>query len=131
MRLTHPLMISARLLPALRFGDATSGFSYLSWSWSDYCFYLDTPTFEYVIDDFRPGACADTQQCFASIFSFMDAAAESRGNRERRGGSVIGLDSNENLFSPHIVDWIIDNGSEISCLAFDLEEGPQLIEEAA
>lgn len=78
MILKSPFAISARLLPALRIGDA--------WlSWDGGVFFLDRPDSEYVIDDFHPGAIADVQECFAAILSFMSAAAESRQYRERTG----------------------------------------------
>lgn len=59
MILHEPFKISARLLPALRIGDA--------WlSWDGGVFFLDRPDQpEYVIDDFHPGAIADVQECFA------------------------------------------------------------------
>jgi hypothetical protein len=122
MRLTHPFQISARLLPALRIGDR----SWLSWSWADYRFYLDTPGFEYEITDFRAGPGSGTQEVFESILAFMEAAAESREYRIRTGTEA----ENEDLFPPHIVDWIMDNKSEIEMLRYDLEEKMDLIEEA-
>lgn len=126
MRLKYPFQISARLLPALRIGER----SWLSWSWADYRFYLDTPDFEYEITDFRPGAGSGVQDIFAAILSFMGAAAESRHYREFvRRSDEIDPDSNEDLFPPHIVDWIMDNRSDIDCLGIDLEECPELIEE--
>lgn len=126
MRLTHPFQISARLLPALRIGER----SWVSWSWADYCFYLDTPGFEYEITDFRAGPGSGTQEVFESILGFMEAAAESREHRlfTKREQDE---DSNENLFPPHIMDWIMDNKSEIEMLRYDLENQMGLIEEAA
>ena len=34
---------------------------------------------------------------------------------------------NEDLFPPHIVDWIVDNMDEIECLQCDLTENLELI----
>ena len=115
MKLHPPFAISARLLPALKIGDA-----WLSWDGS--LFFLDTPEFEFVIDDFRPGPVADTQECFRAILSFMDAAAESRAYRDHCGGEI-DPDGNETLFPPHIVDWIMDNLCEIQMLECEIEEG--------
>ena len=119
MILHPPFKISARLLPALQIGDA--------WlSWNNFEFFLDRPGEpEHVIDDFRPGLGAQPQECFAAILSFMDAAAESRQYRERTG-----MDGeNEDLFPPHIVDWIADNVNEIACLRLEIEESEkELIE---
>lgn len=122
MTLSDPFKISARLLPALKIGD-----SWLSWDGS--VFFLDTPPGDcitYVIDDFRPGAACNVQECFAAILSFMGAAAESRQFRDRTGQQG----ENEDLFPEPIVDWICANKDEIDMLAYDLEEGPQLIEGA-
>ena len=119
MILHPPFKISARLLPALQIGDA--------WlSWNNFEFFLDRPGEpEYVIDDFRPGLGAQPQECFAAILSFMDAAAESRQYRERTGRKG----ENEDLFPPHIVDWIADNVNEIACLRLEIEESEkELIE---
>ena len=117
MTLHPPFIISARLLPALKIGE-----SYLSWDGDD--FFIDAPDFQYVIDDFRPGAGADTQECFHAILDFLAAAVESRQYRERTGRTG----ENEDLFPAHIVDWAVDHSSEIECLTCDLEEN-SLIEE--
>ena len=63
--------------------------------------------------------------CFAAILGFMDAAAESRQYRERTGRKG----ENEDLFPPHIVDWIVDNLDEIGNLRWEIEESDkELIE---
>ena len=124
MILHEPFEISTRLLPALQIGNA--------WlSWNNFEFFLDRPGEpEYVIDDFRPGLGAQPQECFAAILSFMDAAAESRKYRERTWWPLgVAFDSNEDLFPPHIVDWIADNVNEIACLRLEIEESEkELIE---
>ena len=61
--------------------------------------------------------------------------AEGRGNRYDRGAYEEAEDSpgregeNEDLFDPAVVDWASENGDEISTLAYELEEGTQLVEE--
>lgn len=116
MILHPPFAISARLLPALHLGGA-----WLSWDGTN--FYLDLPGGEHIIDDYRPGMCNDVQQCFADILSFMGAAAESREYRLRNG--VPG--ENEDLFPPHVVDWICTCKDDVEAYGMDFEEGPQLI----
>ena len=118
MLIHPPFAISARLLPALKIGDA--------WlSWDDGEFVLDTPDFEYVIDDFHPGCGGGIPDYFAAILSFMGAAAESRKYRERNGRPG----ENEDLFPPNIVDWIVDNLDEIVMLHCEIEESEkELIE---
>ena len=119
MILHPPFAISARLLPALRIGDA--------WlSWDGRVFFLDrSEQPEYVIDYFRPGFGAQPQECFAAILSFMDAAAESRKLREHWGGAG----EIEALFPSDVVDWIVDNLYEIDILRLEIEESEkELIE---
>lgn len=118
MILHPPFIISARLLPALKIGDG-----YLSWDGS--VFYLDTPEFEYVVDDFHPGAGCDRQECFRAILSFLDAALESRAYRIRTGRES----ENEDLFPPHVLDWAEQYSDVIEMLSIDLEEVEDLIEE--
>ena len=117
MILHEPFKISARLLPALKIND--------TWmSLDDGEFILDFPDgTEYVINDFHGGR-GGLQDYFEAILSFMGAAAESRQYRERTGMEG----ENEDLFPPHIVDWIVDNVDEIGCLQFDLSENVELIE---
>lgn len=120
MILHPPFIISARLLPGLALGD---GFL----SADGATFYLDTPEFEYIIDDFRPGASQNVQGWFASVISFMCAAVESRQYRLRQGKEFNpdAADSNETLFPPHVVDWIANFMDDLDVMGWDLEEGPQ------
>lgn len=119
MILHPPFIITARLLPGLRIGDG-----FLSAEGTN--FYLDTPEFEYVIDDFSPGASRDLQEWFTAILSSMRAAVESRQYRLRQGKEFDpnDTDSNETLFPPHIVDWIAAFMDDIDVIGWDLAEGP-------
>ena len=104
--LHEPFKISARLCPAIKIND--------TWmSWDNGAFVLDFPA--------GPGGLQDS---FEAILSFMGAAAESRQYRERTGMEG----ENEDLFPPHIVDWIVDNLDEIECLQCDLTENLELIQ---
>ena len=116
MILTEPFRISARLLPALKIND-----TWLSWDDGEFVLDFHDGT-EYVIDDFH-GGIGGLQDYFEAILSFMSAAAESRQYRERTGRHG----ENEDLFPPHIVDWIVDNLDEIECLQCDLTENLELI----
>lgn len=117
MILHTPFIITGRLLPGLKIGD-----SFLSADGTT--FYLDTPKFEHVINDFSPGASQSMQEWFASILNFMYAAGEAK---HYRVGSLMDtrVDSSETLFPPNVVDWIVDNLAEVEALSFDLGEGPQ------
>lgn len=118
MILHPPFIIGARLTPALKIGD-----TYLSFDGS--VFIIDMPGLTYEVTDYGPGAFHDTQECFKDILCFMQAAAESRGYRLRTGKPG----DNEDLFPPHIVDWIVANKDEIEGLACELEADDFLIEE--
>lgn len=119
MKLQAPFAISARLLPAIKIGDA-----WLSFDPQTVEFYLDRPGHpDYTIDDFRPGYSHNIQMCFADILSFMGAAGDSRGYREWSGQPG----ENEDLFPPEIVDWIVENLEDIDCYRMELGEGPELI----
>ena len=114
--LHEPFKISARLCPAIKIND--------TWmSWDNGAFVLDFPDgTDYAINDFH-GGLGGLQDYFEAILSFMGAAAESRQYRERTGMEG----ENEDLFPPHIVDWIVDNLDEIECLQCDLTENLELI----
>ena len=115
--LHEPFKISARLCPALQIND-----TWLSWNGGEFILDFQDGT-TYIIDDFH-GGMGGLQGYFEAILSFMGAAAESRQYRERTGMEG----ENEDLFPPHIVDWIVDNLDEIECLQFDLNENLGLIE---
>ena len=117
MILHEPFKISARLLPAIKIND-----TWVSWDHGEFVFDFADGT-EYAIDDFRPGALCNLQDCFEAILSFMGAAAESRQYRERTGRDG----ENEDLFPPHIIDWIVTNLDEIEGLQCDLNERQGLI----
>lgn len=69
------------------------------------------------------GAGADLQSGLATLLSFLGAAAESYAYRQRTGHPG----ENEDLFPPHIVAWACQNSDELSTLASELDETPNLI----
>lgn len=124
MILHPPFIITGRLLPGLKIGD---GFL----SADGAIFYLDTPGFEYEINDFHPGAARNLQDWFPSMLAFMEDAADSRHYRESQGAEFDedNCDSCENLFPPHVVDWIVANEDDIGCYRMDLDDtAEELIE---
>lgn len=130
MVLHPPFEISARLMPALRIGGATLSLGPGDWTsegrmaWE--C-WIDLPDgTEHEIADFRSGVGrADLQDAFANLLGFLAAAAESYDYRQRTGRSG----ENEDLFAPVIVEWASANSDEISDLAYNIEETPDLITE--
>lgn len=117
MILLPPFCISARLLTALQIGD-----SWLSFDPVTVTFYLDTPDWDEVIVDFRPGARGSVQDCFEGILAFMDAAAEAQNSVDRGRFS-----DNADIFEPHIMLWCQENDDEIGQLRWELEETKGLI----
>ncbi len=131
MRLHEPFIITARLMAGLKIGDA-----YLSIGVGQrnregrtvYVAYLDLPDgTEHEISDLQSGCQGgDVQDGMASLLSFLGAAAESYGYRLRTGRTG----EHEDLFSPGDVVWAYEHSDEISMLAYELEERPDLVDEA-
>ena len=120
MILHSPFFISARLLPALKVGDATLS--------ADGCvFIFDFPDGrEHEVDDFHPGASRDRADWFGSILCFLEAALESRDYRVRTGRPG----ENEDLFPAWVLDFFDGQGDEIGMLRIEIEESETpLIEE--
>lgn len=89
------------------------------------CF-IDLPDFEHEVTDLRSGCQGgDLQEGFASLLSFLGAAAESYSYHMRTGRQG----ENEDLFPPQIVEWAYQNSDEIAMLGLEIEETPNLIEE--
>lgn len=124
------LIITPRLMPGLKIGN---GFISLgngprnSEGRTVYGCFIDLPDgTEHEITDLRSGCGGGSiQDGLANLLGFLGAATESRQYRERTGRDG----ENESLFDPAIVDWASENSDEISMLACELEETPNLVEE--
>lgn len=90
------------------------------------CF-IDLPDgTEHEVTDLRSGCQGgNTQDGFASLLSFLGAAAESYGYCQRTGLKG----ENEDLFPAPVVEWAYQNSDEISMLQMEIEETENLIEE--
>jgi hypothetical protein len=127
MLLNKPFEISSRLLPALRIADATISLERAGRT-SDgrdrFRYYIDTPAFEHVGDDLNSGVggCS-TQEAFGSLLSFLGACGESVAYARRTGRDS----DNADLFPPEVAEWCDQNSDDISMLACELEESPELI----
>ncbi len=104
MILKEPFRISARLLPALKIGEG-----WLSYDKETYVFYLDTPEFEYVDNDFRPGCCHRVQDCFEDMMYFFEAAIEEYTYNLREGVQP----AYGSLFPEHVTKWLVANECDI------------------
>ena len=127
MTLNPPFEISARLLAAVRVGDATISITFGKGRYQGraiYRYYIDTPKFEYSGADLRSGVGGGTlQEGMASLFSFLSAAADSYSYRQRTGASG----EKEDLFPAYVTEWAYQNADEIAALACELQETPNLI----
>jgi hypothetical protein len=109
MQLRYPFLISARLLPALKIGDG-----WLSFDPKTYVFYLDTPKFEYKVDDFRPGCGHGVQGCFNDILSFFESAVDEDRYPD--------IDDCDRLFPDRVTRWLVANEYEISDTRCSIDE---------
>lgn len=130
MILHDPFIITARLLPGLRIGEGDFiSIEYLRRSKgfrTAYRVTFDIAGKEYTDDTLKSGCQGGTlQQGMASLLSFLGAAAESYAYGLRTGCAG----ENANLFDASIVEWAHQNSDEISLLAVEIEETPDLIQE--
>lgn len=120
MILHPPTMITARLLPGVRVGNAfvsleptcnTDSRGATKWRW-----YIDIGNREFQGDDLS--GWGGTQEMLENLLAFLGAAAESFPNGE-----------NADLSPAPVVEWAHQNSDELSMLACELEETKNLIEE--
>ena len=130
MKLSPPFIISARLLPALRIGDATLSLERMDELTPDnrdrFTWYLDMADgSEYSDSDLRSGVGGCTlQEAFRSLLSFLIHSAESYrpDDRDPRNNRSAGL------FAEPVEEWTSANSEELSALAFDIESDGLIIE---
>jgi hypothetical protein len=122
MELHEPFIIGARLLPALRIGDAVLSLDSMAIAnvRSSAEFHLDIGDQTYRIDDLRSGATGfrSVVEPFSSMLSFMSACAESMRYRRSTGHGG----ENADLFEPAVAEWCADNASEIESAQCELED---------
>ena len=128
MQLHAPFSISSRLLPALKIGDVTVSLKHVTRE-SDgrdlYRAYFDNlDGKDYVEEGLRSGCQGgDWQEMFASLLSFLSAAAESM-RYERDTGKY---SDNVSFFAMPICEWAENHADHISMLSLELEESANLI----
>ncbi len=118
MELHHPFIISSRLLPAVKIGEATISISFdgESEGRARYRYYIDTPHFEYENNDVFSGVGGGSlEEGMESLLSFLSACAESRRYRRNFGGG-----ENADLFPDNIGEWAESVSEEISLVQCDL-----------
>lgn len=123
MILHPPFAISARLLPALKINDG-----WISMEWDGFSsdhraigkYHIDIPAGEFSGNDLKSGVGgASLQSMFASLLSFLGAAAESY-RYEMQSSGLKG--ENTDLFPAPVVEWAYRNADEISMMEMEIEE---------
>lgn len=148
MLLKDPVMITARLMPGVKIGDAFVSIEYSDHEGRDgrtrYSWYVDLADGrEFSGDDLQSGCGGGSLQAgLESLLSFLGAFAESWQYFIRNGGEMPVKTSaqvkaltfeveNMNLFHAGMAEWAMQNSDEISMLAIELEETKDLIDEDA
>lgn len=129
MKLTSPVIITARLLPGVRIGDAFVSITFGKEREGrvQYLSYIDMADGkEYEITDHYSGVGGGSlQEGLSSLLSFLTAAAEAYSHKMRTGHASDNID----IFPVWITKWAYQHSDEIDMLAFELEETPNLITE--
>jgi hypothetical protein len=124
MKLTAPLIITARLMPGVRIGNAfislDCGGGSSPRGRTIYRAFIDLADgTEHEVTDLRSGCQGGSiQDGLSALLSFLTAAAESYQYRMRTGGTEPDPDGNEGLFPPAIVEWAAENADELSMLSY-------------
>jgi hypothetical protein len=125
-------MITSRLLPGIKVGDATISIEYdasieYDGSGDDgrvrYRYYIDLPKWEHNSNDLT--GRGGLQEGLSSLLSFLSAFAEAVRYRESTGR----YSENADLFPDRLEAWAVENSDELSMLSCELEETPHLIQE--
>ena len=129
MKLHHPFIITPRLLPGVRIGNA-----FVSIEWSKrpgrdgrarYQYHIDAPEWSHSDDDLQSGCGGgDLMEGMASLLSFLDACAESRRYSRHSGRPG----ENADLFPENVGEWAEQNADEIAMAKLEIEENPNCIE---
>ena len=122
MKLYPPFIITSRLCPGLRLGNATlslTGVDQSSENRDVATFVIDTPDGGNFEDSVRSGVGGfkGSVEAFESFLSFLLAAAESLEYEQRNPGMT---GENTDMFPRHVVEWAADNKSEIISVWCDL-----------
>lgn len=121
MIIEAPLIITARLMAGVRIGDAFISIGEAgetSEGRTKYEVWIDLPDgSEYGVTDLRSGCQGgDIYEGMESLLSFLGAAADSYGYRQRTGRKG----ENEDLFPPAVVEWAHENQDDIYLLQCEL-----------
>lgn len=126
MKLQAPFIITPRLCAGIQIGKAFISIADGERNQegrTQYGVFIDLPDgSEHEVTDLRSGCQGgDLQEGMSSLLSFLGAAAESY--------RYAGMDGeNSDLFPKPVTEWAYENSDEISMLALEIEETPNLKE---
>ena len=136
MQINSPLEITARLMPGFTIDNGTVSIGYSGRPGTEgrirYVYHIDLqansktadPPFTWMDDDLQSGCGGGSlQEGLASLLSFLETCAEAI----HWGGDEPG--ENADLFPEPIAEWAAANSDELSSLAVEREETPNLIVE--
>lgn len=128
MKLHDPIVITSRLLPGVRIGDAEVSIQYDRVSRDGrtvYGYFIDQPGHTYIASDLRSGVGGGSLQYgLSQLLGFLSAAAEAYGYELRGGESDDG-----DMFPKAVTEWAYRYADEISMLQLEIEETKGLIKE--
>lgn len=130
IKLHPPFIISSRLMPGIRVGDAVISVHKGGRNKEGrtvYDAYIDLAGgYSHHVTDIRSGRQGGTLlEGFTSLLSFLGAAAESIHYAMRTGKRG----ENHDLFPVVIMDWAYQNSDEIAILQIEIGENPQWLTE--
>jgi hypothetical protein len=111
VKLSHPFIISSRLLPTVAIGK---GSEQITVSLSPSGFILDGPFGEHRVTDLTLRGTPSIESAFETLLSFMTAAAESFRYRGMDG-------ENSDLFPAEVTEAIAQVSSELECVWFEIQ----------
>jgi len=124
MKLHEPFIITPRLLPGLKIGDAVlsldTDMSISEDNRDVATFYLDAKDFSYSDSNLQSGVCgfASLVEVFETMISFMEAAGEA----VRFNMSSAHESDNSDLFPPNVMDWCYENADELSWISCEIHD---------
>jgi len=130
MELREPVIITPRLLPGVKIGDAFLSIEYAGESPDGRTVYRYHVDFSggaaYGNSDLRSGCQGgDLRDGLESLLVFLSAAGAARQYTERTGDAA----ENSDLFPAEVVEWAAQNSDEIGMLAMEVEETADCIRE--
>lgn len=129
-----PFIITARLMAGVRIGDAFISIGQgkrNSEGRTQYGVFIDLPDgTEHEVTYLHSGCQGgEIQDGMASLLSFLSAAGESYAYAMRQGKDGM-TGENSDLLPQAVTEWAYQNSDEISLLALEIEETPNLITKA-